>query len=328
MPKHGAKYEPQLPSLVDLPPDGDRWLHELKHDGYRMGVVLDGGRARLISRNGNDWTAALPEVAAATSALGVASAVLDGEVAILLPDGRSSFQALQNAFSGAASARTGLVYLAFDLLELDGQDLTREPLVQRKARLQQLVREKAPPRSLIRYCDHVVGHGPAVYAQALKLGAEGVVSKRVDAPYRPGRSRDWLKTKSARREDFVVGGFTEPGGTGRAGVGALLLGQYDDTGLVYSGKVGTGKGWTAEFLSQLRTGLEQLEQEACGFSTLPPRDHRHGAHWTRPQLVVEVQFGEWTSDGHVRHPSFCGFRPDTRPSDVRRDVRENDRSPG
>jgi bifunctional non-homologous end joining protein LigD len=312
-------YRPQLPSLVGAPPEGDRWLHELKHDGYRMGLVLEGSEARVESRRGLDWSAALGKLTAAATRLPARELVLDGEACVLLPDGRTSFQGMQNAFRGRRGGAQGaLVYFAFDLLHLDGEDIGTLPLEARKERLQALL-AAAPPGSPIRYCAHVVGSGPEVFEQAKRLGCEGIVSKRRDLPHRPGRSDGWLKTKSVRRQELVVGGFTERGNE-TASVGALLLGYYDDEGhLVFSGSVGTGKGWTAPFLRELRAGLEQLRDEACPFEPRPPREIAREARWVRPALVAEVQFAEWTSDGVIRQATFCGFRADIPARDVRRD---------
>jgi len=309
-------YRPQLPVLVQSPPDGDQWLHELKHDGYRMGLVIEHGKARALSRNELDWTSGLPDVRAAAEALPVTSAVLDGELAVLLPDGRSSFQRLQNAFKGGK--RQGLVYFAFDLIFLDGENLTALPLEERKAQLRTLL-DAASKSSSIRYCDHVVGNGPAVFAQARKLGCEGIVSKRRDLPYRSGRSDAWLKIKCTQKQEFVVGAFTERAGE-RNSIGALVLGYYDDEGrLACAGSVGTGKGWTAPFLHELRAGLEQLRQESSPFAVPLPRELSRAAHWVRPALVVEVEFSEWTDEGSIRQSTFRGFRTDVAAADVRRE---------
>ena len=155
--------------------------------------------------------------------------------------------------------------------------------------------------------------GPRVFEHARRLGAEGVVSKRRDRAYVPGRNTDWLKAKCTLRQEFVVAGFTDPEGS-RSGIGALLLGYYEGERLAFAGRVGTGKGWTGAFLEELRRGLNGLEQTACPFSPQPPRALAHSAHWVRPALVVEVEFVEWTSDGSVRHPTFVGFRPDVEPA--------------
>jgi DNA ligase D-like protein (predicted ligase) len=207
-----SEYRPQLATLVKDAPQGDEWLHEIKFDGYRIGCRIRNGRAALISRNGKDWTAAFPDVAVAAAALPVEDALLDGEVAMVLPDGRTSFQALQNASAGNGGT---LVYFVFDLLRLDGTWIGDRPIEERKARLRKLVGGRKTGR--IRYAEHVEGRGGEFFQQACRLGLEGIISKRRGQPYREGRHGDWLKTKCTLRQEFVIGGFTEPQGMrGRA----------------------------------------------------------------------------------------------------------------
>src|SRR5262245_54928292 len=182
-----SDYSPQLATLVKEAPTGDGWLHEIKYDGYRIGCRIRDGRVTLISRNGKDWTAAFPEIAKAAASLPVRDALIDGEVAIVLPDGRTSFQMLQNAFSGTASRGT-LIYFVFDLLRIDGERLASRPLLERKKRLKALLGRRKNSR--IRYADHVEGNGQAFYDQARRLGLEGIISKRATEPYRPGRHGD------------------------------------------------------------------------------------------------------------------------------------------
>lgn len=308
-------YQPQLATLVKTTPAGDEWLHEIKFDGYRIGCHVRRGRATLTSRNGHDWTAAFPEIAAAAARLDVRDALLDGEVAMVLPDGRTSFQALQNV-SGAAS-RASLVYFVFDLLRLDGRSLEAQPLEERKARLRALVGRRKTGR--IRYADHVEGRGDEFFRQACRLGLEGIVSKRRDLPYHPGRHGSWLKTKCTLRQEFVIGGFTDPEGM-RSGLGALLVGHYDDGRLAFAGKVGTG--FTHKSALDLRRQLDAIEQPRSPFDPPPPGALGRRAHWVRPALVCEVVFTEWTTDGRIRHPSFQGLRRDKPPREV---VRERPR---
>jgi bifunctional non-homologous end joining protein LigD len=309
-------YTPQLATLVDQAPKGDGWLHEIKYDGYRIGCRITARGITLTSRTNKDWTAAFPEIVEAARALPVDAALLDGEIAIILPDGRTSFQALQNAFSGEGS-RAGLVYFVFDLLRSGNQSLERMPLETRKARLQQLL-AKTPPRGRrLRYSEHVVGGGEAFFASACRLGLEGIVSKRRDAPYRSGRRGDWLKTKCVRRQEFVIGGFTDPEGA-RAGIGALLIGYYAHDRLVFSGKVGTG--FTQKAAADLRRTLGTLEIGTCPFDPPPAGWLGRHAHWVKPALVCEVVFTEWTDEGRIRHPSFQGLRRDKNARDVVREV--------
>src|SRR5436309_1750902 len=312
---HGScvNYRPQLAQLVKQPPDGPEWLHELKYDGYRIGCAIERGRVTLISRNGNDWTAQFPEIAKAAAALRVKSALLDGEVCMVLPDGRTSFQALQNAFSGGS--RQGLVYFVFDLLYLDGRNLMPEPLDARKTALARVIGKRT--RGRIRYAGHIEGRGRAAFEHACRLGLEGIVSKRRDQPYQPGKRGGWVKTKCVKRQEFVVGGFTDPEGS-RQGIGALLVGYYDGDRLVFSGKVGTG--FSVSVARDLRARLEKIETPDCPFTPCPPGRLGRHAHWVKPRLVAEVTFTEWTGDAHIRHPSFQGLRADKDPRRVVREV--------
>ena len=301
---------PQLATLVTEAPAGDAWLHELKFDGYRILGRVQDGRVRLISRNGNDWTDNFPSLAAALGALPASQALIDGEVAVLLPDGTTSFQALQNALS--ARAQGELVYFAFDLPHLDGYDLTRARLEDRKAALQALL---ASAGTAVRYSAHVVGSGQEFFDNACRMRLEGIVSKRRDAPYESRRGGSWLKVKCLRRQEVVIGGWTEPSGS-RTGLGALLVGvQEPGVGLTFAGKVGTG--FTEKVLRDLHRQLSALEQASSPFSPKPKGVG--AAHWVKPELVGEVAFTEWTSDGKMRHPSFQGLRADKPAREVVRE---------
>jgi bifunctional non-homologous end joining protein LigD len=301
-------YDPQLATLVKTAPAGDDWVHELKYDGYRIGVRLDDGRVELLSRRGKDWTAQFPELVAAAKKLEARQALLDGEAAIVLDSGKTSFQALQNFFGGD---RRGLAYFAFDLLFLDGEDLRGRPLEQRKDRLARLVPDGA--KGLIRRSEHVVGNGPAFFAEASRMGLEGIISKQRGQPYRAGRTTSWLKVKCIREQELVIGGFTDPEGS-REGIGALLLGVYGDSGrLAFAGKVGTG--FSMKVARELRKKLNALEQKSCPFEPAPTGPDRL-AHWVKPALVAQVKFGEWTSDGKIRHSVYLGLREDKDPREV------------
>ena len=309
-----SEYRPQLATLVKQPPSGDQRVRELKYDGYRIGCRIRRGGVALYSRNGKEWTARFPEIVDAAKALPTTDALIDGEVCIVLPDGRTSFQALQQAFADERS-RDSLTYFVFDLLRLDGERIEGRPLEERKARLKRLVGARRI-KARIRYAEHVVGNGKAFFRQACRHGLEGIISKRRDQPYRPGRHGDWVKTKCTLGQELVIGGFTEPEGT-RAGIGALLVGYYDRDGrLIFSGKVGTG--FTHLLALELRKKLERLEQPTPPFATSPKGVGRK-VHWVRPQLVAEVAFTEWTSDGKIRHPSFKGLRADKKPREVTRE---------
>jgi bifunctional non-homologous end joining protein LigD len=300
---------PQLATLVTGPPRGEGWLHEVKFDGYRILARVERGRVRLLSRNGKDWTARFALIARAAAGLPVRTALVDGEVAMLQEDGTTSFSALQNSEGGGEGT---LVYFVFDLLHQDGYDLGRVPLEDRKRALARLVGRPSGP---VRYSAHVVGGGERFFALARRRAQEGIVSKRRDAPYVSGRSRDWLKIKCGREQEFVIGGFTEPEGT-REGLGALLLGVYDAGALRYAGKVGTG--FSAATATALRRRLEARRRQTCPFAERPPGLGQ--AHWVSPDLVAEVAFTEWTSDGRLRHPSFKGLRQDKDPREIVREV--------
>ena len=295
--------QPQLATLVERPPDGDSWLHELKHDGYRILARVERRRAELFSRNARDWTDKFPTVAAAIGRLPVEQAILDGEVTVLLPDGTSSFQALQNFGSSGATGR--LAYMIFDLLYLDGRDLTGARLEDRKAALTRLLASANDKAAVLRYSDHVVGTGADFFAHACKLGLEGIVSKKRDAPYRGTRGADWLKIKCLKQQEIVIGGYTEPEGS-RVGIGALLGGVYESGRLAYVGKIGTG--FDNRTLRDLQQRLARLEQKTSPFASRPAGAAR--AHWVKPELVARVSFTEWTSDGKLRHPAFQGLRED------------------
>ena len=304
-------YKPQLARLVKEAPEGDEWLHEMKYDGYRIGCRIDAGKVRLISRNGKDWTEAFPEICDAARKLGVRRALIDGEVAIVLPDGRTSFQDLQNAFSGGS--RRGLVYFVFDLLHVEGETLMRRPLFERKEQLLRLV-GKPGARSCIRYSEHVAGQGGRMFAEACRLKLEGIVSKRRDSDYKTGRGDAWVKTKCVLRQELVVGGFTDPEGAARDAIGALLVGYGEGGALRFAGKVGSG--FTNPQARALRAKLERLAARECPFTPRPAGSLGRNAHWVRPELVCEVAFTEWTSEGKVRHPSFQGLREDKRAEEV------------
>ena len=305
-------YEPQLTTAADAPPDGDQWLHEIKYDGYRIGCFIEDGKVRLMTRNGQNYTAALPEVVTAAKTLGVRHALLDGEVVVLRPDGRASFQALQGALAGS-SPRTGLVYIVFDLLQLDGAALAMVPLEERKARLLALVQRPTPGR--IRFAEHVVGNGPAFYAEAQRLGLEGVVSKRRNAPYSSGRRGGWLKIKCPRRQAFVIGGFTDRAGSADA-LGALLIGYYEGRRLAFAGRVGTG--FSARVAQDLRARLAPQGRATSPFNPPPEGDMAKGAYYVSPTLVCDVSFTEWTGDERVRHPAFLGLLEEVKPKSVAR----------
>ncbi len=303
--------EPQLATLVSVTPEGDDFIHEVKFDGYRVIARIEGGRVTLLTRGGEDWTARMPSLAAALAKLKVKNAIFDGEFVALDEHGVTDFQLLQNAFSGKSQAP--LAYYAFDLLYLDGADLRALPLLERKEKLKRLFDRLPKSDGTLRYSDHARGNGGHFFAEAAKLGLEGVISKRADAPYRSGRGKDWQKSKSLARQEFVIVGFTEPAG-GRSHLGALLLGVRRDKELVYSGRVGTG--FTERSLKDLHTRLAPLEIEKPSLKNGPRGSETRGVHWVKPELVAEVAYTGITDDGLLRHPTFKGLREDKPARDV------------
>lgn len=301
--------ELQLATLVDVAPESEAWLHEIKLDGYRIAARVEQGTAQLLTRRSNDWTARFAKVARAIEALPVKSAVFDGEVVSLQASGRSDFQSLQNALSEQRSG--SLYYYVFDLLFLDGLDLRPLPLLERKAALAAVL-EEAKGNTQVRLSDHVLGGGKAFFEQACKLNLEGIIAKRAEAPYHPGRNKDWLKIKCIARQEFVIGGYTLPAGA-RTHLGALLVGVRDGQRLRYAGKVGTG--FTQKSLRELHGKLKPIERSETPFSDHPKGAAFRAARWVEPTLVAEVSFSEFTSDGRLRHPSFQGLRED-KPASV------------
>ncbi len=309
-----VSFRPQLAVSRSDPPEGDDWVHEIKYDGYRILSLLAGGRVRLLSRNGREWTDRFREIATALSALPVESCILDGEVVVVDEKGRTDFQALQNLLQGIAAG--SLAYFVFDLPWCAGYDLTRTPLLERKTLLKQLL-EPLGHNSRVLFAEHIRGQGGSVFNSACRLGLEGIVSKQANSPYEQKRSRRWGKVKCFRRQEFVVGGFTDPGGA-REGFGALLLGCHDPGGnLLYAGRVGTG--FDDRMLRKLSAMLFPMQVSRSPFVNPPTGYEARGVHYIRPELVVEVEFSDWTSDGILRHPSFKGIREDKDPAEIVRE---------
>lgn len=309
-----ARVEAKLATLVKDAPQGDQWLHEIKFDGYRMICRIDQGQVTIFSRNQKDWTGELAPLVAAAASLPVDQAFVDGELVAIKENGVSDFQSLQNAFSQGRAR--DLVYYAFDLLYLDGIDLRSVSLEDRKKILEQIV-PATLSKGMIRLSEHVEGNGPEFFRRAGELGLEGIVSKLRRGPYTAGRDTDWLKCKTSHREEFVIGGFTDPGV--RGGFGALLLGYHDENQeLKYAGKVGTG--FSDKLLASLRARLDTMILKESPFADLKrTTGEARGAHWVKPKLVAQVAFSEWTQGGHLRHPSFLGLRDDKPASAVVRD---------
>jgi DNA ligase D-like protein (predicted ligase) len=306
-----------LATLTDRRDFGEDWLLERKLDGERCVARKDGDDVRLESRTGRDLTRTYPEVRAAVASQRPRSLVLDGEV-VAFEGEQTSFGRLQQRLgvtnpSAEQVAANPVVYCVFDVLELDGEDLTGRPLLERRDRLERAIR----PSAALQLTEAWRGDSERRFAEACRSGWEGLIAKRADAPYVPRRSKDWLKVKCVWEQEFVVGGYTEPAGS-RTDFGALLVGYYEDGELRYAGKVGTG--YTAATLRELGARLRELETPESPF--VDARPIPRGTHWTGPELVAQIGFAEWTSDGRLRQPRFLGLRDDKLPAEV---VRERPR---
>lgn len=308
--------ELQLATLADAAPAGDDWLHELKLDGYRLLCHADGSRVRFETRNHLDMTGKISGIVAAVQKLKLRDTLLDGEAVVLNPQGVSDFQLLQNAFQ--VGSRSKVIFYVFDVLRIDGKDVQKKSLDERKALLKQLKLPKN--RSPVRQSDFTIGHGPELFQEACRTGLEGIISKRRDRPYLPGRGTDWLKVKCQQHAEFVIGGYTDPGGS-RMGFGALLLGYYEDSKLIFAGRVGTG--FSTMLLGDLSRQLARLKQEKSPFANFPPRGRAKGVHWVRPRLVAQIRFSNWTQDNLLRQPAFLGLRIDKPARKVTREYKTN-----
>ena len=319
----GRALAPMLASIGDEIPNGEEWTFEPKYDGIRILAFVADGSVSLLSRNGNSKTTQFPEIVEALAGLSRARKkpfVIDGELVALSGNVPGRFQQLQGrmhatdrAHIAARRGDTPVAYVVFDVL-LDGDEtLINEAQHVRRAHLLQLLNPPVP--HVLRISESLSGEATRLLAQARARGWEGVIAKRRDARYEPGkRSRAWLKLKVEQRQEFVVGGYTEPRNS-RQHLGAILLGYYDDGNLVYAGH--TGGGFSRASLSEMYDRLRSLERKTCPFVTQPRTNAR--AHWVRPRVVVEVKFNEWTSEGKLRQPIFLGVRDDKDPTAVRRE---------
>jgi bifunctional non-homologous end joining protein LigD len=301
---------PELALQSETPPAGGGWLHELKLDGYRIQARKDGARVQLLTRTGLDWTHRMKSIAAFVAALPVEKAIFDGEVVVLAENGTTSFADLQAAFQ--EGEKKPLTYFVFDLLHLNGHSVRGLTLGERKNMVARVVEGSG---EFLRFSEHIEGGGGEVFKRACELHAEGIVSKRAASKYSSGRSGDWLKLKCVHEQEFVIGGFTLPS-NGSHGVGALLLGYYDGTRLIYAGRTGTG--FKQKTHRVLRDQLDELRQKTNPFEK-PPAEAQRGAIWVRPKLVAQVNFASWTADNLVRQASFKGLREDKPANEVRRE---------
>jgi bifunctional non-homologous end joining protein LigD len=303
-----------LATLTDRRDFGDDWLLERKFDGERCVARKAGSDVRLESRTGRDLTETYPEVSAAVAAQRSRDLLLDGEVVAYEGD-QTSFARLQQRLgvrrpSSEQVAKYPVVYCVFDLLAVDGEDLTDRPFVERRARLTKTIRSS----SALQHTEAWSDDSERRFTEACRSGWEGLIAKRADAPYVAGRSKDWLKLKCVWEQEFVIGGYTDPTGS-RTDFGALLVGYYEQGSLRYAGKVGTG--YTKATLHDLGRALRTLETAQPAF--VDARPIPRGVHWIRPSLVVQIGFAEWTSEARLRQPRFLGLRDDKNPAEVVRE---------
>jgi len=286
----------------------------LKFDGYRMLCGVDKGQVHVWSRNAKDWTEKFSNVVEAVKLLPVTNAILDGEVVIVDAEGRSSFQKLQRAMG--KGGKPGFVYEVFDLLYLDGFDLRNVALRERKRLLEELCGSSGG-HGVVRFSQDFAGSGEAFFKYACEYGIEGIVSKLADSTYSSERNRNWLKVKCIKEQEFVIAGYT-PSAKGLPGFGSLVLGVYEKGKLVYAGRVGTG--FTFQQRITLKKQLDKISRKNSPLVAIPKDPGLRETHWTEPELIAEVAFAEWTSDGSIRHPSFQGLREDKNAKDVVHEV--------
>ncbi|HWD92381.1 MAG TPA: non-homologous end-joining DNA ligase [Verrucomicrobiae bacterium] len=323
LPKRKAAFvEPMKAILVENLPRGEDWIYELKFDGVRSLGMKRGKETQLVSRNAKDFNAKFPEIAEALKKLPCKEAMLDGEIVALDEHGRPSFQLLQaRELSGE---RPPIFYYVFDLIQLDGKDLTAVPLLKRKAMAKMLL---AQMPDAVRFSASIDADSHRVLKEMQARGLEGVIAKRKDSKYEIGRrSGAWVKFKWTTQQEFVIGGYSEPRGT-RSNFGALVVGYYEDKKLKFAAKVGTG--FDQKLLKSLHQKFQKLIRRDCPFVNLPEKAGRFGrgltaaemkrCTWLDPKLVCEIRFAEWTRDGHLRQPAFLGMREDKRPLEVVRE---------
>jgi len=301
---------PQLASPASSAPTGSQWAHEIKFDGYRIEVRIDGGEVQLLTRKGLDWTHRFGTLADELKSIAAQSAVIDGEAVVQNANGVTSFAALVGALK--SKRPRDLRFMAFDLMFLDGDDLCALPLRERKERLRYLL-DCSHTGTAISFSDHIAGDGKPALQEACRLGLEGIVSKRLDTPYRSGRSDDWRKVKCIEIDSFLILGFTRAKDS-RDEIGALVLGAYFGGKLRYVGRVGTG--FSRSAAHALHAALTSLRRPQSPLSSRLTAARRRGVFWVEPVLIAEIGYRATTTDGLLRHASFRALRDDIDPSDV------------
>ena len=300
-----AQIKPMLATLVDEPFSDSNWIFETKWDGYRSVCFLKNGQARFVSRNQIEMTPQYPELANIARHVRAKEAILDGEICALDARGIPRFQMLQRK---GGSERPPIVYFVFDLLYVDGYDLTACTVVERKTKLAEILQ----PSNVIKLSEHIDGEGEAFFREIEKFHLEGMMAKRADSKYVQKRSSDWLKIKTVMRQEVVIGGYTQPRG-GRSHFGSLVCGLYRDDELHYVAH--TGGGFNEKLLASIYKLMQPLKINKSPFVAIPKTNEP--VQWLKPKLVAEVKFSEWTADNHLRHPVFVGLREDKKPKDCR-----------